>query len=336
MKAPVTFLLGLVLTITGTVIFLPRPAGADQVSDLQAAAAHISQELILEQLQVGGYEQQYAADQQKVAGDQAAVAHTQAEIAQANQRIMADRHRLATEAINAYTSDEGISSGTGVAIFEGDQKTVEDRLEYEQLSEGDIDTAVDQLHQDEHVLVVLDSSLRQEEASDEATTAQEGVLTSEAQATQQSLESQQAQVNGALAVAVAQQQAAEAAAARAAVQAAQQQAAQQAAEISSAGAGASGADEASASSDPSLNPFLTCVVQAESSGNYGAVSANGEYMGAFQFSQATWNEAAQLAGMPSLIGVPPNEASPADQDALAVALYAADGESPWYDPCRSS
>ena len=58
-------------------------------------------------------------------------------------------------------------------------------------------------------------------------------------------------------------------------------------------------------------------------------------MGAFQFSQPTWNEAAQLAGMPSLVGVAPTAASPRDQDLLAIALYNADGEQPWYDPCRS-
>jgi hypothetical protein len=59
-------------------------------------------------------------------------------------------------------------------------------------------------------------------------------------------------------------------------------------------------------------------------------------MGAFQFSQSTWNEAASLAGLPGLIGVPPNLASKASQDTLAVALYAVDGERPWYDPCRSA
>jgi hypothetical protein len=80
---------------------------------------------------------------------------------------------------------------------------------------------------------------------------------------------------------------------------------------------------------------LQCVLQAESGGNYSVVSPNGQYMGGFQFSQATWNEAAQLAGLPGLVGVPPNLASKADQDTLAVALYAADGEAPWYDSCRN-
>ena len=81
--------------------------------------------------------------------------------------------------------------------------------------------------------------------------------------------------------------------------------------------------------DPALNPFLQCVVQAESGGNYGAVSPDGLYMGAFQFSQSTWNSAAQAAGLPDLVGVPPNLASKADQDTVAVALYALDGQQPW-------
>jgi hypothetical protein len=85
---------------------------------------------------------------------------------------------------------------------------------------------------------------------------------------------------------------------------------------------------------PPLNTFLSCVVQAESGGNYQAVSPTGLYMGAFQFAQQTWNVAAGLAGIPTLVGVPPYQASMRDQDLLAIALYNADGEQPWYDPCR--
>ena len=54
------------------------------------------------------------------------------------------------------------------------------------------------------------------------------------------------------------------------------------------------------------------------------------------FSQATWNEAAGLAGMPQLINVPPNEATPAEQDDLAIALDDADGGQSWDDSCRTS
>ena len=87
---------------------------------------------------------------------------------------------------------------------------------------------------------------------------------------------------------------------------------------------------------PRAPPFLQCVLRVESGGNYGAVSPGGMYMGGFQFSQLTWNEAAQLAGMPQLINVPPNQATPAQQDDLAIALYQADGQQPWDDSCRNS
>ena len=81
--------------------------------------------------------------------------------------------------------------------------------------------------------------------------------------------------------------------------------------------------------DPALNPFLACVVQAESGGDYGAVSPNGTYMGAFQFSQPTWNSAASAAGLGLLVGVPPNLATKPEQDSVAVALFALDGQQPW-------
>ncbi len=71
------------------------------------------------------------------------------------------------------------------------------------------------------------------------------------------------------------------------------------------------------------------MVQAESGGDYGIVSPNGLYMGAFQFSQSTWNTAASAAGLGLLVGVPPNEATRAEQDTVAVALYALDGQQPW-------
>ena len=71
-------------------------------------------------------------------------------------------------------------------------------------------------------------------------------------------------------------------------------------------------------------------------GDYQAVSPNGLYMGAFQFSQSTWNFAARAAGRPDLVGVPPNRRRKADQDTLAVTLYSLDGERPWLgDRCSA-
>jgi hypothetical protein len=69
------------------------------------------------------------------------------------------------------------------------------------------------------------------------------------------------------------------------------------------------------------DPFLVCTRTRESGGNYAAYNPAGPYMGAYQFLQSTWNSAANHAGMPGLIGVPPNQASQYDQDEVAWALY---------------
>ncbi len=81
------------------------------------------------------------------------------------------------------------------------------------------------------------------------------------------------------------------------------------------------------------DPFLSCVRQRESGGNYGAVSSSGAYRGAYQFSQATWNATANHARRTELIGVPPNVASPYDQDDMAWTLYQWQGAGPWGGSC---
>jgi hypothetical protein len=79
--------------------------------------------------------------------------------------------------------------------------------------------------------------------------------------------------------------------------------------------------------------FLACVRKRESGGNYQIVSANGMYYGAYQFLRSTWDNAANIAGRPDLVGLAPNTVAPADQDAVALAYYHAVGSSPWGGPC---
>lgn len=81
------------------------------------------------------------------------------------------------------------------------------------------------------------------------------------------------------------------------------------------------------------DPFLTCVRARESGGNYGAVNPAGPYLGAYQFLQATWNGAANHAGLTNLVGVPANLATPYDQDHVAWALYQWQGAGPWGGAC---
>ncbi|HEX4218324.1 MAG TPA: hypothetical protein VHZ02_08150 [Acidimicrobiales bacterium] len=361
--APATVLLALVTAITATVVLLPRPAAADQISDLKAQATQISQQLTQDQLQIGAFQQQYSVDSAKVLQDQQVIAHTQDQIAQDQQQILRDQARVRSQALTAYMNAGSDASSQIVDTFDANQQTSLVRTVYRNIAVGTITTSVDRLHIHQQALQTEQAALAQQQAQDQATRANQAQSLQQAQDTQAQMQAQQAQVTGQLATAIAQQQAAQAAAAAAAVLAAQNAAAAraqaaaapvshapsstqaqppaptqgpastQAPATTQASAPAPVAAPSGNTTDPALNPFLQCVVQHESGGNYGAVSPNGEYMGAFQFSQASWNEAAQAAGRPDLVGVPPNLASKADQDTMAVTLYSLDGQKPWVDGC---
>jgi hypothetical protein len=331
-----------------TVVVPPGPVAADQVSNLKAQAAQIAQNLVLEQLQINAYQQQYDVDTAKVQRDQAQIGSTEGQIHADISRVNRDRKRLQDEAVSAYINADPQVGGSQ-SLFEGDQNQSNAlaRAQYEEVASGDITATIAALHIDENELLAERATLEQQEARDQATTNQEATLTNAAHQTAGELASKQSEITGQLAVAVAQQQAAQAAAAAAAVRAAQAAANRSTTSTTQPTPSApsttvegiatgTSIPTGTSSGDPSLPPFLQCVLQTESGGNYSAVSPGGTYMGGFQFSQATWNQAAQLAGMPQLINVPPNEATPAQQDDLAIALYNADGTQPWLDPCRNS
>jgi peptidoglycan hydrolase CwlO-like protein len=305
-------------------------AGADQVSSLKTQAKEISQELIEEQLQIGGYQQQYSVASEKLAVDARDIAQTQ-------QQISGDKHQIKSKmlqvrhlAIASYVFGGSESSTSNASVFSDDEENVQATGEYTTIAVGNLTKALDQLHTAQHTLLIHQATLQEQQTQDRATQSQQAADLAQANNTESQMESAQAKVTGQLATAVAQQAAAQSAAATAAVAAAQRAAVPPAASSEATSSAAPGPTATGgATTDPALNPFLQCVVQAESGGNYGAVSPNGLYMGAFQFSQPTWNYAAQAAGLPGLVGVPPNTASKADQDTVAVALYALDGEQPW-------
>lgn len=81
---------------------------------------------------------------------------------------------------------------------------------------------------------------------------------------------------------------------------------------------------ANAISDAGLARLRAC----ESGGRYNAVSSNGAYRGAYQFSRSTWNATASRH-YPHLSGVDPAAAAPADQDRMTRALWATGGPGHW-------
>ncbi len=321
-----------------------RPAVADPVTDLQAQAASIAEQLVQQELEVGAYQQQYSVVSARLAADSQAVAQADQQIADDQQQISTRSDAVRHQAISSYMNYGSGNGSAANSLFSGSQETVQAASEYSSIAVGNITTAVDELHTAQAALQAHEATLRQQEAQDQADQSRQAAALGQANTTANRLSSLHSEVTGQLATAVANQQAAQASQAMAAVAAADRASATKpgGTKASAPTAGSPGPTAgppvggSGSSTDPALNPFLQCVVSAESGGNYGAVSPDGTYMGAFQFSQSTWDVAAQAAGRPDLIGVPPNQASKADQDTLAVVLYSLDGEQPWLgDRCSA-
>lgn len=323
--------LAIVTAITVPVVFSARPVGASQVSTLQARAAAVSQALLHEQLQIGAYQAQVAQDTLKVHQDDLAIATARHKVAATQATVDQDVALLKRQALFIYMNFGTQAANSGAQLFSRSVLSGVVRQEYERVAAGDVQLTLDRLHHDTQVLTATEAALTARQAQDAAVRAQEAQMLHQSTVTAQLLSSQKATVTGQLAAAVAHQQALAAQAAAAAIAAAD--AARAGAANKPAAPGRAPPRSGGATTDPALNAYLQCVVRAESGGNYAAVSPGGVYMGAFQFSQATWNAAALLAGLPGLVGVAPNTASKADQDTLAVALYAADGTQPWVDGC---
>ena len=286
--------------------------GAADTTSLQAEATQLSQQLIEEELQVDSFEHQYETDSARVLQDNLAIAALEQSIDRDQLKVHADRLQLSKEAVSSYLNAGSVSLNQAMQLFNAGRESTSSRAEYESVAIGNTTVTLALLHTDQVQLEASQTILQARTEQDRAVEAQAANATASAQQVAAQLADKQALVQGQLAAAIAQDRAAQA----------------QTAVVQRAAVGG-------AVTDPALPPFLQCVLRAESGGNYQAVSPNGLYMGGFQFAQATWNQAALLAGLPQLVGVPPNDASPADQDTLAIALYDADGEQPWYDPCRS-
>lgn len=72
--------------------------------------------------------------------------------------------------------------------------------------------------------------------------------------------------------------------------------------------------------------MLACIRRYESAGDYGAVSPDGTYGGAYQADRRTWGG---YGGYDR-----PEDAPPSVQDDFAADLYATRGLSPWPTPAR--
>jgi hypothetical protein len=341
------FLPLLVILATLTIGAVPARAGADPVAGLQSQAATVAQDLILEQLQVDSAQQQTSVAGSRVAADQRAIAQLDGQLTVDQQAIARQLRIVQGQAIRSYIDSGANSSSSDAALFAGGSSRAQAASEYATLAVGTITGDMARLHTAQRALQNQQAALQARQSQDRADEAGRAAALGQATAAAGQLRAEQSRLTGQLAVAVAAQQTAQARAATTAVAAAAAHRAVAAPAAASApatipvtttgpsptaappSAPASSGDPYPSLPDPALNTFLACVVQAESGGNYGVVSPNGLYMGAFQFSQPTWNSAAGAAGLGLLVGVPPNRATKPEQDTVAVALFALDGQQPW-------
>ena len=117
--------------------------------------------------------QQYDAAAARLQQINASIATTKATIAADQKQVSHDRTRLSKAAIANYVSDGSASSNN--PIFSGNEKTVGAATEYNQIAEGDINLAVDNLHTAENTLNAQQAQLQEQQGQ-----AQQAVATEQA------------------------------------------------------------------------------------------------------------------------------------------------------------
>ena len=202
--------------VLGTVILATRPASGDSISGDRATAAAIESELTAAQNRMSALSQQYDAAASKLKQVNANIATTKAAIAGDQKQVSLDRNRLSKAAIANYVTDGSTSNDN--PIFAGNEKTAGAATEYNQIAEGDINLAVDNLHTAENTLQAQQAQLQaQQGQAQQAVTTEQNAISQNAQEVQ-AQKGALAQENGKIATLVQQQQEQEAQAAAEATQ----------------------------------------------------------------------------------------------------------------------
>jgi cell wall-associated NlpC family hydrolase len=231
--------LTVVTVLASTVLGPARPVAGDAISDAKAKAAQIEAELTAAQNQMSALGQAYDAAQVHLGQINSSIATTKANIASDQAQVNKDRTTLAQAAVANYISDG--TAATQNPIFSGDDKTVGAQTEYNQIAEGDINLAVDNLHTAQNALSAQESTLQNEQGQAQAQVQAEQNAINQNAAEVQQQKNALAQEQGQIAQLVQQQEEAEAAAAAQAAAAKVAAAQAAAAAQQSAGSGATGA-----------------------------------------------------------------------------------------------
>jgi Transglycosylase-like domain len=288
-------------------------ASADSIGSAQARADRLAAGIAAGAARIRGLEASFyqASDASATAASQ--LARTQAQLERIQRRVDAGRALLRSQAVTAYVG--GPSTATGRAV-----EDLVVRGEYLRLATGAVTDALDQLRVNAANLRRSEADVRRSQA---AAMAAAGRVSHARQAALAEAGRQQAaldQVQGQLAVLLADAQAAQdrqhAAAARAEQLALDASRRPQGPPVNNGLVQA----VAAATSGGGAGGVWAQLRQCESGGNYAENTGNG-YYGAYQFSQATWTN----------LGYPgrPDLESPGMQDQAAQKLQAISGWGQW-------
>lgn len=193
------------------------PASADAISDKQAQAAQIAQQLDQLSTQVDQLGQQYDAAQVQLTKVDGQIGTASQQVAASNHQLAVARKQLATYAVQAYV--DGGQSALPDLLLTGNGNDAVRQLEYLKTASGNRDDLIDQVRAAEFA---TNQKLATLNAARESAKALQAKLTSEktqADAAMNQQQALQATVTGQLATLVAQAQAAQAQAAEAAAKA---------------------------------------------------------------------------------------------------------------------
>ena len=194
----------LVAVLAGTAVLATRPASGESVAGARAAAAAIESQLTAAQNEMSALSQQYDAANAKLQGINASIATTKATIASDQSQVNHDRNTLTKAAIANYVSDGSASSDN--PIFSGNEKTIGAATEYNQIAEGDINLAMDNLHTAENTLNAQQAQLQEQQGqAEQAVTTEQNAVNQNNQEIQVQTQAL-AQENGEIATLVKQQQ----------------------------------------------------------------------------------------------------------------------------------
>jgi len=208
--------LGAASLAIGPALALSAPAGASQLSQLQAKASQIESQISSTTQQIGVLGQRYDEALDQINTLNAEITATKDQIAADQQHVAIDKVRLRTVAINSYIHDGTI--GQSNPLFSGNQRTYEAQQEYGKIASGNLDEAVASLHTAEVQLNAAEVSLTTQQQQATAVANAAAQEKAAAQAQQNQLNAALGQVKGQIGVLVQQEQAAAAAAAAAKTQ----------------------------------------------------------------------------------------------------------------------